>query len=199
MFRPEQKYKYIAFYKPYDVVCQFGQAYNSQKQTLAEFGFPKSVYPVGRLDSDSEGLLILSDDNRLNQALLLPKHSHQRIYLVQVENIPQEKDLDLLAKELVIGDMKTKPAYAKLLDNEPKLPERNPPIRKRLSIPTCWLEILLSEGKNRQVRKMTAHIGYPTLRLVRSGIGKLNVFDLNLLQPGQIRHLTAEEVTLLFK
>ncbi len=188
--------KYIAFNKPYAVLCQFTVPEGSAKQTLAAFGFPKNVYSVGRLDFDSEGLLILTDDNRLNSKLLSPQHGHQRTYYVCVENIPSSEQLEMLRRGVVIEGKRTLPAKAKLLNKEPKLPPRAVPIRKRKHIPTSWIELGLTEGRNRQVRKMTAAVGCPTLRLVRIAIGRLNLFDL-ALSPGEWKILTADELSLL--
>lgn len=188
---------YIAFFKPYGVLTQFTQPADSNKEVLASFGFPPHVYPLGRLDYDSEGLLILTDDARLNSALLDPSKGHRRVYLVQVENVPTVEDLKVFTRGIVIGNYKTRPARAELLDHEPSLPPRAVPIRERKNIPTAWLRLTLTEGKNRQVRKMTASIGHPTLRLVRSEIGGIKLDDLGL-EPGQWRKLTPEEVANLF-
>lgn len=196
-FAPNDTMTYIAFFKPYGVLTQFTQPPDSDKQVLSAFGFPPRVYPLGRLDYDSEGLLILSDDARLNSALLDPVNGHKRVYLAQVENVPDAKDLNAFARGVVIGSYKTRPAHAQLLEADPELPPRAVPIRERKNIPTAWLRLTLTEGKNRQVRKMTAAIGYPTLRLVRVEIGSLKLPDL-ALAPGQWRELTHEEVGRLF-
>ena len=188
---------YIAFYKPYGVLCQFTQPEGSNKDTLANFHLPKQVYPLGRLDFDSEGLLLLSDDANLNQALLSPKHAHERVYLVQVENIPSSAELNKLAKGVMIEGRWAAPATVKLLQKEPVLPSRTIPIRFRKNIPTAWIELTLIEGRNRQVRKMTASVGHPTLRLVRLAIGSLKLFDLKL-DPGQWRRLSKNEIALAF-
>lgn len=142
-------------------------------------------------------MLILSDDARLNSALLDPAEGHKRVYLAQVENVPDAKDLNVFSRGVVIGNYKTRPAHAQLLEADPDLPPRAVPIRERKNIPTAWLRLTLTEGKNRQVRKMTAAIGYPTLRLVRVEIGSLKLPDLTLA-PGQWRELTHEEVGRLF-
>lgn len=147
-------------------------------ETLSVFGLPKDVYAAGRLDKDSEGLLVLSDDGTFIDELLTPKFDKEKTYWVQVENIPDEAALEKLRKGILIQDYKTKPATVKILDPQPEIEPRVPPIRERKSIPTCWLEIIISEGKNRQVRKMTAAIGYPTLRLIRMKVGKLSLGDL---------------------
>lgn len=196
-FKPSLEKKYIAFNKPYAVLCQFTLSESSAKKTLAEFGFPKDVYSVGRLDYDSEGLLILTDDGRLNGKLLSPESKHQRIYFVCVENVPSGEQLRTLERGVVIEGKKTFPARAKLLIEEPKLPPRPMPIRERKHIPTAWIELTLTEGRNRQVRKMTAAIGCPTLRLVRIAIGNLTLFDLGLA-PGEWKILTASELLSVF-
>lgn len=189
---------YIAFYKPYAVLCQFSSPPDSSKRTLADFDFPEAVYPLGRLDYDSEGLLILSDDKRLNQALLNPENAHQRVYLAQIENIPTFAELANLASGVLIEGGLTAPAQVRLIADEPDLPPRATPIRFRKNIPTAWIQLELTEGRNRQVRKMTACIGHPTLRLVRIAIGSLKLFDLGLV-PGQWRELSANELKLAFK
>jgi 23S rRNA pseudouridine2457 synthase len=186
----------IAFWKPYAVLTQF-TAEGSDKTTLAKFGFPPRVYPVGRLDFDSEGLLILSDDASLNAALLRPERGHTRVYWAQVENVPTADALKRLRAGVIIEGRRTMPADAKLLESEPDVPPRPVPIRYRKNIPTAWIELTLTEGKNRQVRKMTAAVGHPTLRLMRAAIGELKLLELGL-QPGEWRALTPGEVDLLF-
>jgi 23S rRNA pseudouridine2457 synthase len=170
----------IVFHKPFGVLSQFTDD-GSQNRTLSEFHFPGTVYPIGRLDADSEGLLLLSDEKSLVDKLLNPKNAHLRTYYVQVEHIPTEESLATLRKGLRIGNGKdqytTLPCHAHILQPQPIIPDRNPPIRIRKTIPTCWLAIRLMEGKNRQVRKMTAAIGCPTLRLIRVGIGGYNLDD----------------------
>ena len=182
--------KYFIFHKPYGVLCQF---YDSQKRiTLALYGpFPKDVYPVGRLDMDSEGLLLLTNDGRLKHHLLNPKFQHPRTYLVQVERIPNEEALKKLRKGVIIESKKTLPAEVNLLLSEPKLKPRVVPIRFRKNIPTAWLKMTIYEGRNRQIRKMTAAVGHPTLRLVRIKIGPL---ALGELQSGEWRELTVLEL-----
>lgn len=194
-FAPRSDGTYIAFYKPYAVLSQFTKPEDSEKETLANFRLPPSVYPLGRLDFDSEGLLLLSDDSKLNHALLDPKHAHERVYLAQVENIPPPAALEQLAKGVVIEGRMTAPAKVKLLQEEPELPPRTVPIRVRKNIPTAWIELTLTEGRNRQVRKMTAAVGHPTLRLVRVAIGSLKLGDLDL-SPGSWRKLSPDEVNL---
>ncbi len=172
---------YIAFYKPYGILSQFTS--DKPDETLSCFKLPKDVYPVGRLDKDSEGLLILSNDGPFIELVLSPKYDKEKIYWVQVENIPSEDKLETLRKGgIQIQDYKTKAASVKILDPQPIIPERTPPVRTRLTIPTCWLEIKISEGKNRQVRRMTASINHPTLRLIRMQVGK---YKLGELTPGQ--------------
>jgi len=160
---------------------------------------PKDVWPVGRLDPDSEGLLLLTNDSHLKRTLTEPERSHRKTYWVQVEGAPTDSDIEPLRHPMHLRirkkDTTTKPAEACLL-TPPDLPARVPPIRKRLSIPTSWLSIALTEGKNRQIRKMTAHIGFPTLRILRVGIGSLTLNELHLT-PGECRQLTAEEILRL--
>ncbi|MFT3992527.1 MAG: pseudouridine synthase [Luteolibacter sp.] len=163
----------IAFHKPYGVLCQFTPDQPGQR-TLADFGFPENVYPVGRLDMDSEGLLLLSDEPGFNNRLLDPKTAHPRTYWAQVEGIPTPEAIRRLRKGGIdLKGHRTRPCEVRLLD-EPGIAPRNPPIRYRASIPTSWLELELIEGKNRQVRRMTAAVGFPTLRLIRVSIGKLD-------------------------
>lgn len=189
------QYHYFLFYKPFGVVCQFTKNSDKKQETIADYGpFPKNVYPVGRLDADSEGLVLLTDDGRLKHYLLEPQYGHPRTYLVQVERIPTAEALDQLQKGVVIDRRKTLPAEVRLLDSEPKLPPRSVPIRFRKNVPTAWLTITLREGRNRQVRKMTASVGFPTLRLARISIGPLSIAGL---QPGKHRELTPKEVNQL--
>lgn len=194
-FLPLARKKYIAFCKPYSVLTQFTREPGSSKRTLQEFGFPADVYPLGRLDYDSEGLLLLSDDGRLNQLLLNPKRKHWRSYLAQVEGIPDRHAVQRLNEGVLFDGRLSLPACARLLETEPDLFERPVPIRYRKSIPTAWLELKLCEGRNRQVRRMTAAVGHPTLRLVRIAIGALSLFDLGL-EPGQWRELGPEDLKL---
>jgi 23S rRNA pseudouridine2457 synthase len=179
----------IAFNKPYGVLSQFTPD-GSPNRTLAEFNFPKNVYAIGRLDADSEGLLLLSDEAELNERLLHPKHGHRRTYWVQVERIPSADALRRLAVGVLIQKEKTLPCRAALLDPQPEVRPRDPPIRFRKSVPDCWLVIELTEGRNRQVRRMTAAIDHPTLRLIRVAIGK---FELGPLPAGTWRELNAAE------
>lgn len=183
----------IAFHKPFGVISQF-TADGSPNRSLAEFGFPKGVYPIGRLDADSEGLLLLSDAAALNQRLLHPRHGHRRIYWVQVENIPTAESLRKLEKGVLVQGRKTLPCKARLLEPQPDVAPRTPPIRARKSIPTAWIELELAEGKNRQVRRMTAAVGHPTLRLLRVRIGQ---FELGGLEAGKWRTLPPPERELV--
>lgn len=166
----------IAFNKPYGVLSQFTPD-GSPNRTLAEFGFPKNVYPIGRLDADSEGLLLLSDEPEWNARLLEPRHAHEREYWAQVERIPSTDVLKKLGPGVTIRGRRTLPCRAKLLHPQPEVPPRIPPIRFRKSVPDCWIGLELIEGKNRQVRRMTAAIGHPTLRLIRVRIGRLTLGD----------------------
>jgi 23S rRNA pseudouridine2457 synthase len=178
------------FFKPFGVLSQFTS--EAGHRTLAEFGpFPKDVYPAGRLDLDSEGLLVLTSDKSLQHHLTDPKYGHSRTYWVQVDRIPDETALTKLRSGLIIEGKKTLPSLAHLLEDSPILPDRPVPIRIRKNIPTAWLEITLCEGRNRQVRKMTAAVGHPALRLVRVGIGNLSMGNM---QPGEWRELTAIEI-----
>jgi 23S rRNA pseudouridine2457 synthase len=191
--------RYFLFYKPYMVLSQFTS--HEGKQTIGDIiSVPKNIYPVGRLDYDSEGLLILTDDTSLNHRLLHPTFKHEREYWVQVEGDVSQQALSNLQQGVVISiDGKlhtTLPASAKRLTVSPALPERNPPIRFRKEIPTSWLSLTLVEGKNRQVRRMTAKVGFPTLRLVRYRIENLRLEDLT---PGNTREITKSEIyTALF-
>ena len=192
--------KYILFYKPYGVLCQFTDSSDNPRPTLKEYIPIAGVYPVGRLDLDSEGLLLLTDNGQLQHRLANPKFAHPRTYYVQVERIPDEAALNRLRNGVTIKNYRTRKASVRLLPTEPNLPPRIPPIRDRQSIPTCWLEMTLTEGKNRQVRRMTAAVGFPTLRLVRVSIGS-DDRQINLagLKPGQWRKLTSQEVNMLTK
>lgn len=183
--------QYILFYKPYGVLCQFTDDSASPRPTLKEYIDLPNVYSVGRLDFDSEGLLLLTDDGQLKHHLIDPQFEHSRTYWVQVEKIPTEEALQQLREGVIIQGYRTKKAIAKRLEYEPDLPPRHPPIRFRANIPTAWIELTLTEGKNRQVRKMTAAVGFPTLRLVRVAIAHLR---LDGLAVGQWRRLTEQEL-----
>jgi 23S rRNA pseudouridine2457 synthase len=200
----------IAFNKPFGVLSQF-TGNDSKNRALAEFKFPKNVYPIGRLDADSEGLLLLSDEAEWNEKLLHPKNAHEREYWAQVEKIPPLENLKRLENGIVIQGRKTLPCRAWILEPQPEvvasslrletigaqrrhytIPPRVPPIRFRKSVPDCWIGLELIEGKNRQVRKMTAAIGHPTLRLIRVRIGN---FWLGDLSQGKWRILSATDET----
>ena len=175
--------RYFIIYKPYQVLSQFSPVEN--KRTLADiFTVPRDVYPVGRLDHDSEGLLILTNDTSLNYRLLDPLFAHEREYLVQVDGAITQEAINKLQQTVTIQvdgkPYQTKPCIAAILTNEPLVPERDPPIRFRKEIPATWISLVLTEGKNRQVRKMTAQVGFPTLRLIRFRIGLL----FNRQKPG---------------
>ena len=190
---------YFIIYKPYRVLTQFSSS--EGRQTLADFfDVPKDVYPVGRLDYDSEGLLILTNDTQLNHRLLHPQHNHEREYYVQVEGCVTQEAIHQLQQGVTIsvdGKLyRTQQCIAKLFSTSPPVPERTPPIRYRKEIPTSWLSIILSEGKNRQVRKMTAKVGLPTLRLIRY---RIEGITLEGLLSGDMRILSKQELhTKLF-
>ena len=188
----------VAFHKPYGVLSQFNQNPEEPEQrTLAGFDLPKEIFPLGRLDMDSEGLLLFTDENDIVHQLLHPKFRHRRRYLVQVEGVPDNAALEPLRRGgLNIRDYRILPCRAKLHKGEPDLPPRDPPIRERADIPTSWITLELREGKNRQVRRMTAAVGFPTLRLVRVGIGRFPLADL---VPGTWRELTEQERNLVFE
>lgn len=186
-------YRYLLFYKPYNVLSQFTNDSPVERLTLKDFIPVSNVYPVGRLDHDSEGLMLLTDNGRLQHRLSDPKFHHTKTYWAQVENIPTESAIAQLRKGVTIQNYRTRSAIVDRLD-EPDLPPRDPPIRFRQNIPTAWLEITLTEGKNRQVRRMTAAVGFPTLRLVRIAIARLKLTGLS---PGQWRDLTDEELRSL--
>jgi len=183
----------LAFHKPCGVLSCFTPD-GSPNRTLAEFHFPKRVYPIGRLDADSEGLLLLSDEAALNEKLLHPRHAHEREYWAQVERIPTTESLLKLGQGLQIQDRLTLPCRAWILDPQPDVPPRNPPIRFRKTVPTCWIGLELLEGKNRQVRRMTAAIGHPTLRLIRVRIGG---YKLRNIAPGSWIALSANDRMLV--
>jgi len=183
-------YRYLLLNKPYGVLSQFSGA----ARTLKDYVPVKDVYPAGRLDQDSEGLLFLTDDGDLQHRLSDPRFEHPRTYWAQVERIPGDEALQKLAAGVVIQGQRTRPAQVRLLPREPELPPRNPPIRFRKNVPTAWIEIVLTEGRNRQVRKMTAAVGHPTLRLVRVAIGDLK---LEGLQPGEWREANSAELRYL--
>jgi 23S rRNA pseudouridine2457 synthase len=166
----------IAFNKPHGVVCKFRAA--AGERTLADFIELPGFYPAGRLDADSEGLLLLTSDGALQARISSPRHKLAKVYWAQVEGIPDAAAIQALQTGVDLGDFQTLPAGAALIDEPPGLWPRDPPIRHRAKIPTAWLEITLREGKNRQVRRMTARVGFPTLRLVRARIGHVHVMDI---------------------
>ncbi|MDO9374129.1 MAG: pseudouridine synthase [Ferruginibacter sp.] len=190
---------YCLVYKPFNVLSQFSPL--DSKQTLKDFfDVPKDVYPVGRLDFDSEGLLLLTNDTAINSRLLNPSHAHAREYWVQVDGAITTEAINQLQKGVVIKidgkDHRTLPCSAAVFKSDPEVPERNPPIRIRKSIPAPWIKITLAEGKNRQVRKMTAAVGFPTLRLIRY---RIESCALDGLQPGEMRTFTKQQIyQLLF-
>ena len=185
-------FRTIVLFKPYDVLCQFSDV--EGRDTLKAFVPIPGVYPVGRLDRDSEGLLILTDDGRLSHRLTDPRFAHPKTYLVQVERIPSPRALAALRRGVDLNDGRTRPARVELLVEPPALPDRSAPIRFRKNVPTAWLRLTIREGRNRQVRRMTAAVEHPTLRLVRVAIGPVSLGDL---AAGHWRELTAEELAAL--
>lgn len=182
--------RHLIFYKPFGVISQFSDA-KGEHPTLRDFVGVPGVYPVGRLDHDSEGLLLLTDDGWLQHRLTDPRYEHPKTYWVQVEGEPGDEALQRLREGVQIWpDFRSRPARVERLTGEPQLPQRDPPIRVRLAIPTSWLAITITEGRNRQVRRMTSAVGFPTLRLVRVAIGEIR---LEGLTPGCWRQLTATE------
>jgi 23S rRNA pseudouridine2457 synthase len=174
----------IAFNKPFDVTCKFRP--EPGRKTLADYVDVRGVYPAGRLDTDSEGLLLLTDDGALQARIANPRHKLAKVYWAQVENVPGEDALEALRRGVDLGDFVTHAAGARLIDEPEHLWPRDPPIRYRAKIPTAWLEVTLREGKNRQLRRMTARVGFPTLRLVRARIGRVG---LDGLAPGEWREI----------
>ena len=172
----------IAFNKPFNVLCQFTDRGTPARRTLAEFGLPAGVYPAGRLDFDSEGLLLLTDDGALAHRITDPRHKQPKTYLAQVEGTPTPGQLQALRDGVLLNDGPTRPASVRLLETAPDLWPRDPPVRFRKTVPDAWLELTISEGRNRQVRRMTAAVGLPTLRLVRVAIGE---WRLDTLAPGR--------------
>ncbi|HET6782780.1 MAG TPA: pseudouridine synthase [Pseudoxanthomonas sp.] len=176
----------IALNKPFNVLCQFTDRSEPRRRTLAEFGLPADVYAAGRLDYDSEGLLLLTDDGGLAHRLTDPRHKQPKTYWVQVEGAVEEEQLSLLRDGVRLNDGITLPASARALEAAPDLWPRDPPVRFRKIVPDTWLELTISEGRNRQVRRMTAAVGLPTLRLVRVAVGE---YRLNGLLPGEWKAL----------
>ena len=179
----------IAFNKPFGVICKFRP--EPGRPTLADFIKVPDVYPAGRLDTDSEGLLLLTDDGALQTRISDPDHKLPKVYWAQVEGVPAEEALTALRTGVNLGDFSTKPAGARLIDEPANLWPRDPPIRYRAKIPTAWIELTLREGKNRQVRRMTARVGFPTLRLVRARIGSI---DVERVAPGTWTEIDASSV-----
>ncbi len=184
----------IRFYKPYGVLSKFTDT--EGRPTLADYIDVPQVYAAGRLDKDSEGLMILTNHKRLSTRLTEPRFAHPRTYWVQVEHIPDQAALRQLEQGVEIGDYRTKPSIVRLLEEPPDLPPREPPIRFRKSVPTAFIELTLFEGKNRQVRRMTAAVGHPTLRLIRIAIGPIT---LDGLAVGQWADLSVHERQALYK
>jgi 23S rRNA pseudouridine2457 synthase len=182
----------IRFWKPYQVLTKFTDA--EDRATLSDYIPIKTIYPAGRLDYDSEGLLILTDSGPLNARLTQPKFEHPRTYLVQVERVPTEAALQQLRRGVQLNDGPTRPAEVRLLPEPPDLPERSVPVRFRKSVPTAWLALTLTEGRNRQVRRMTAAVGFPTLRLVRWAVGPITLAGL---APGEWAALSPTETNAL--
>jgi 23S rRNA pseudouridine2457 synthase len=187
----------LAFNKPYGVLSRFTPEPGSRWRTLAEFGLPANVYPLGRLDADSEGLLLLSDEPGLNTRLMDPRHAHAREYWALVERVPDDDALARLERGVRLDGENTRPCRVRRLEPPPVLPPREPPVRFRKNVPDCWLALELTEGKNRQVRRMTAAVGHPTLRLVRVRIGGLTLASLALAL-GEWRELTKAERAAVF-
>jgi 23S rRNA pseudouridine2457 synthase len=177
----------IAFNKPFGVACKFSP--EPGRKTLADYIDVRGVYPAGRLDTDSEGLLLLTDDGVLQARICEPRRKLPRVYWAQVEGCPPQEALDQLRKGVALGDFTTQPANADLIEEPPELWPRDPPIRYRAKIPTAWIELTIREGKNRQVRRMTAKAGFPTLRLIRAFIGKVSIEGL---LPGTWRELNPD-------
>lgn len=189
--------RYFVIYKPYEMLSQFTKEGTHKTLANLNYSFPKDVYPVGRLDADSEGLLILTNDKMMNHLLLDPKFKHNRTYLAQVDgDLSEEAKKKLEQGVNITVDGKTYRTFPAKVEvkKSVSLPDRNPPIRFRKNIPTTWIEINLHEGKNRQVRKMTASVGFPTLRLIRVGIEKISLGKMN---PGEIKELKKEEINFL--
>ena len=190
--QPRSTFITLAFSKPYGVLSCFTDA--AGRPTLAGYIPVPDVYPAGRLDYDTEGLLLLTSDGALAHHITDPRHLLPKVYVAQVERVPDEKTLDRLRRGILLGGRRTRPAEVELLPASPDLPPRPVPIRFRKSVPTAWLKVTLREGQNRQVRRMTAAVGHPTLRLVRIAVGPVILGDL---KPGQWRELDDVEVASL--
>jgi 23S rRNA pseudouridine2457 synthase len=184
--------RYILFHKPFGVLSQFTPDHPGQR-TLADFALPPGIYAAGRLDKDSEGLLLLTNDGPLIKELLDPECGHERTYLIQVEGTPTHHVVDALALGLPLPDYDAKPAKGEILAIAPDIEERIPPIRTRKSIPTTWMRITLTEGKNRQVRRMMGLLKFPVLRLIRTSIGNLKLEGIEL---GSWKEIQREEIDL---
>lgn len=193
--RPGSQPRTILFNKPYGVLPCFTDP--EGRPTLADYIDLPGVYAAGRLDQDSEGLMILTSDGALAHCITDPQHKLPKVYLAQVERIPSEDSLEKLRRGVTLRGRRTRPAKARLLLDEPQLPERFPPIRFRKTVPTAWLEITLHEGMNRQVRRMTAAVGHPTLRLVRIAIGTIGLGDLEPGEWKEIRHDEVQQLSVL--
>lgn len=193
-------YRYFLLHKPYGVLSQFTHEGGHKSLADIEFEWPSDVYPVGRLDTDSEGLLLLTNDKRLNSEILSPERGHPRTYHAQVEGAPDFKDIRFLQNPMILKikgkEFTTRPCKADILSPTPEHPERTPPIRVRKTVPDSWISLSLTEGKNRQVRKMTARAGFPTLRLIRVSIGP---FKLDNLKSGEVREVYFEEIEKLLE
>lgn len=187
---PQPGLRYVLFHKPYGVLSQFTP--EDGARSLAEFDLPPGIYPAGRLDKDSEGLLLLTNDGPLIEQLLNPRNAKPKTYWALVERVPDEAALQRLRSGLRIEDYVTRPCQARILQPQPEVPPRDPPVRLRKSVQDVWLEITVVEGKNRQVRKMTAAIGHPTLRLIRRSIANLTLDDS--LAPGQWREISRADI-----
>lgn len=193
----ETPYHYFAIYKPYGVLSQFTAEQEGDLTLACLYDFPPDVYPVGRLDKDSEGLLLLTNDNFLKSRLLAPQFKVEKTYWVQVEGSITPEAIRQLSRGVIIR-LKGKPYHTLPAQvaamTPPPLPPRVPPIRFRKSVPTSWISVGLQEGKNRQVRRMTAAVGFPTLRLVRASIGGLSLSGLQMKEPGEVRLLSRKEI-----
>lgn len=185
----KKNYRYIVFHKPYDVLSQFTSSLGDK--TLNEYGLPPDIYPAGRLDKTSEGLLLLTNDGPFIKTFL---DKHLRTYWVQVDGVPRPSDLKKLSSGVLLKTGWTQKCQVHFLGADHTIPERTPPVRFRKNIPTTWIEMKLLEGKNRQIRRMTAAAGYPTLRLIRIGLGKYEMECFDDLLPGQWREVSPRDL-----